>query len=431
MTLIIGVLLAAPLGGLLSLSRSVTADTSFGPGISVDHGTVTIVRDSKPYKTNGSTVLVPGDTVVTSWDGLATIWFPDGSRAQLGPSTSVIFVGAFLGTQGQLSATQLTQLSGRTLESVMSTPGRRFEVDTPATGVATSRAVFEVDVDPKGLTTVRVFDGAVGTSSANIGAHQQQYFDPYAGALTAVEQISEDPYDQLVQAVNAEVAARQLNQDGVLVETYPSASDAVSSTVLSAASVPIGGGDIVAVVTSPLAAQLTVTSPGHDVHSAQGQPPVAVRIRNGPPGIYQAQVSALDPTQLKGPYAVAFVLPNVCTSAAEDGYVRQFVGVDEMARSVHVSGLWLHALKFTSRGDEVLFDADGLYLGLPVALRGVIYAAAPEVRVLLLSVKVFGLREPAVSVGALTAKQIGLPITGYKVARLHACRDGFVIEGRP
>jgi len=430
MTLIVGALLAAPLGGLVALTLSVTGDTYFVPNLTVDNGTATVSRAGRSHQAETGMVLIPGDRIDTGSDGLATLRFLDGSRARMGPDTSVIVGHSFFNTRGELSAA-LTQLSGRTLETVVGSPGRWFELDTEAGPLATARAVFEVDVPRHGLATIRVFEGAVSAPKATIKARQQQFYDAIEGIARPLETIEEEPSDPFVQTVLAEAAARQLSPAGVLIDTGTVLAAGAGEPAEKVITFPTGGGDLVAILNDSTAnLALKITAPDDAVHTAEGPPPVPLQIRGGPPGRYLADVSASG-SRVVGPYAVALVLAKDCRPALRGGYVKQLVTAADVVRSVRVSGLWVRAFKFTPRGDEAIFEADGSYRGLPVAVRGLLYAAPPSVRVLLLSVKVLGLPVPAASVGTVNGSELTLLNTGYRVDRVYACNDGVIIEGQP
>lgn len=438
----VAVFVAAIGGGLFFVSRSSPAETPSPVVLFVDEGTASIATagslDFKPAGTGS--VLHDGERVHVNPGSSASLSFADGSRARLAPETELKLTAAWMNVKGVIPRAVLGHLQGRILYSIAGGLGTDFAVLTDAMSYEIHWGVFEVDVQPDGFETVKVFQGDVMTLPGNvakfegrvtIAAGQQQVYDDMAGALAPVESLGSNPVDPFVQVQRAEATAADIHSTPGTEQTFSSAVPLLSGQTVVAGLYTTGGGDVIALLTnSGSAMRLTITAPGGVVYRAEGLALVRVSIPAGPPGTYRAEVTGIGTAAVGDIYAVTFVVANACNPAAGSGYVRKLLGASQVAQSIripHVSALNVTPAKQTG---EVIISSTASALGVGhVAVTALIYATPPTARVLLLSLRFQGVSMPTRAAGPFGAAEVTALSPGFKVERVYACTGGFVIEG--
>ncbi len=435
------VFVAATGTGLIFLSRSSPLETPSPVVLFVDRGRADLqprlTADWNPGVTGA--VLHAGDTVYTWPTSSASIKFPDGSKAQLAPDTALKVRAAWISAKGVISTATLDHLTGRVLYSIASTPGTDFEVATDAVSFEAGGSVFEVDQQPDGLVTLKVFEGLVSTragtttpfsGSVAIQAGQQQFYDRSAGPIGPVEALQPDLRDPFVQLQRVEAAAAVINSTPGTEQNFSSVELLQTGQTTPAGDFSTGGGDITAMLTtSGSEIGLTIIDPTGEVHRAQGVSPVIVRIPGGPPGSYRAEVTGIRVTPGGDFYAVAFVVADACYPAEGNGYVRKFQGWAQVAQSVKIANVSDVSLTNVASPGEAVVDSRVEIRGVLGTMTALIYATPPNAQVLVLSLKFQGMPIPNRIVDTVNSKLTALS-TDFKVDRVFACGDGLMIEGR-
>jgi len=435
------VFVAATGTGLIFLSRSSPLETPSPVVLSVDKGKADLQpRRSKDWN-RGATgaVLHAGDTVYTWPASNASIKFPDGSEAQLAPDTALQVQAAWISATGVISTAPLDHQTGRVLYSIASTLGTDFEVVTDAVSFEAGGSVFEVDVQPDGLVTVKVFEGFVSTrpgtttpftGSVAIQADQQQFYDRSAGPISIVETLQSDLRDPFTQLQRVDAAAAAINSTPGTEQTFSSLELLQAGQTTPAGDFSTGGGDITAMLTtSGSEIGLTIIDPNGGVHRGQGMPPVIVRIPGGPPGSYRAEVTGIRVTPGGDSYAVAFVVADACYPAEGNGYVRKFQGWAQVAQSVKIANVSDVSSTNVASPGEAVVDGRVEMRGVPGTFTALIYATPPNAQVLVLSLKFQGVPIPNRVVDTVNSRVTELS-TDFKVDRVFACGDGLMIEGQ-
>jgi hypothetical protein len=436
------VFIAAVVGGIFFVSRSSPPETPSPAVLYVERGAAEVAHagtlDFQPAR-NG-TVLDAGQMVHVGPDSSALVKFPDGSSTRLAPETTLSVHAAWINTSGVISSAILGQARGRILYSIAGTRDTEFEVLTNAVSYKVRRGVFEVDVYPGGLETIRVFQGEVMpfagettrfAEDATIGAGQQQVYDDKAGPLGSVEALAADPADPFVQIQRAEAAAAAIVPTPGTEQTFSSFEPLEFGQTVTAGVYSTGGGDVTALLTSPGSdMRLKITTPEGKVYQGDGPTPLVVKIPAGPPGSYRAEVMATRASAGGEPYAVTFVASNACDSAQQNGYVRKFHAATEVAQSVKIAQVSdVSVSPVTRLGGEVLVGSVATLRGGRVAATALIYATPPTVQILLLSLNVQGFPVPTRAIGLVSATQVTALDAGFRVDRIYACPGGVVIEG--
>jgi hypothetical protein len=433
---------AAGGGGFYFLSRSSPAETPSAVVLYVDRGTVVLAPsasvDFKPADTG--TVLHPGDRIRVGAGSSAGLALPDGTTARLAPDTEVTLNAAWMNARGVIGPAIVGQVQGRVLYTVASGFKTDLVVLTDAVGYEIARGSFEVDVEPSGFETVKVFQGEVITFNGNttkprgrtpIEAGQQQLFDDIAGPLTPIEALESNPGDPFVQVQRAEAAAAATDSTSGTAWTFSSSEPLRSGQTVTAGTYSTGGGDVSAVLSSAGSdTRLAITAPDGHIYSAEGPAPVTVRIPAGPPGSYRADVTGLDVGVRGDPFAVTFAVANACAPTEGNRYVRKFLPAKEVAQSVRIPRVSdITVTPFTQSG-PVVAASSGRVARLRATVVALIYAAPPSAQVLLLSLKFQGVPMPTRAVATIGANQV-TALQGLRVDRVYACTGGFAIEGSP
>jgi hypothetical protein len=434
--------IAAIGGGAFFVSRSSPAETPSPVVLFVDQGTAGIEApgrlDFKPAGTGS--VLHDGETVHVNSGSRASLLFADGSRARLAPDTELSLTVAWINAKGVIPRAVLGQVHGRILYSIAGPPGTDFAVLSNAVSCEVRRGVFEVEMQPDGLETVKVFQGEVKTlpgglarfaGRVTITAGQQQLYDDMAGTLGPVESLASNPGDPFVQIQRAEAAAAAIGSTPGTEQTFSSLEPLQSGQTVTAGAYATGGGDVTALLAnSGSEMQLTITAPGGAVYRAEGLAPVRVTVPAGPPGSYRADVSRIGTGGGGETYAVTFVVTRACDPAEGNGYARKLQGATEMARSVkiaHVSGVKVTPVTLAG---NVLLGSSATTFGVGrVAVTALIYATPPSAEVVLLSLRFQGVPMPTRAVGPFGADQVTALNPGFKVDRVYTCTGGFAMEG--
>jgi FecR protein len=432
------VLIAALGSGLFFLSRSSPMVTPSPVVLVVDRGTAILKPRGKPdwNVASSGALLHAGDTLHTLSQTSASIEFPDGSKARLGPDAELRVKAAWMNRRGVVSTATLSHYTGRVLYSIATAPGTDFVVVTNAVSFEAGASAFEVNLQPDGLLTIKVFEGVVNTRPGatrpftgplRIQAGEQQMYDDIIGPIGSIEALQADPLDPFVQTQRAEAAAAAIVSTPGTEKTFSSLEPLQTGQTETAGEYSTGGGEVTALLTNSGSEMgLTIIGPGGQAYRAQGVAPLIVTIPNAPPGSYRAEVTGTRVRAGGDTYALAFVVASACNPAEGNGYTRTVQGWKEVADSVKIARVSDVKVIPVIGSAEVLLYSTVAPRGGRGAVTALIYATPPTIQLLPLSLNLQGVQLPPratgpVSVPALNAR--------FKVDRVYACAAGLAIEG--
>jgi FecR protein len=381
--------------------------------------------------------LTAGNSVRTGDGGHAAIQFPDGSYVRMAPATEVTVTAAQLTHDGNLQSASLLQKVGRTFTNVQHlVSGASFKVGGHSVSAAVRGTQFEVLVRPDHTNLIKVFDGTVrvsGATTATLTAGQQIDADAN-GKLSNQRLIQSEPQDPFALSAQCARTSSAGNNVGT-VHTADGDNLLAGQTAEHDYNSP--GGDLTLAFCYPGSLMsVTVTDPNNHSHTAQGTPPLVIKIPSGPAGIYRATVRGIDVPKEGEPYSLAFATDAACGGDSVDsgGFVRQVISNDQIAQALQQSGITLQ-VQGTSSNSARVFYYSGLG-GISVSWTIAFYAASPNLGFVLTQVTVRGINitTGVVSkISSVTGQSVSSIPSDFAVDRVYSCRGTsggvMVIEG--
>ena len=382
-----------------------------------------------------------GDDVKTDAHGHAAIQFPDGSTARMAPSSELQITQVQLQRAGNLQAVHVTQKVGRTLINVQHlVSGATFEVHGHSMSAEVRGTQFELLVRPDNSQRLWVFVGSVkvsGKTTATLTAGQEVDIDGN-GNLNNRRISQFDPADPFPMSEQCSATAVGGSNPGTM---QTSVGDALSTGQSSEQDYYSPGGNLSVAFCYPGSSMsVTVTDPNGTQYSRQGPPPIRLQVPNGPPGLYQAVVRAVNVPATGEAYSVVFITDAACASADVDtgSTVRKTLSNSQIASDLAQSGAQGVTLQVqgTSPGAaRIHFDSS--FGGTSISWTVVFYAATPNLGAVVTQVTVNGLNlttQVLKFLGSAGAQSISAIPQDFVVDRVYSCAAGgdnvMVIEGR-
>ena len=385
--------------------------------------------------------LNPGNIVSTGAGGRAGIHFADGSFVRMSPDTTVTVKPTQLQKDGTLKAASLEQKIGRTFSSVQHlVGGASFTVGGHSVSAQVRGTEFEILVRSDNTNLIKVFDGTVtvsGATTVKLGAGEQIDADA-SGRLSnrrAIQPDAQDPYPLTSQCAKA---ASTGNNAGTLQST---SGESLTNGQSAQSTYNSAGGNLTLAFCYPGSLmRVTVTDPAGRTYTKQGAAPLIIKIANGPAGVYQAVVTALDVPSTGEAYALTFATDAACASGNVDSgsVVRQTLSNSEISKALTDAGSTGITLQVrgTSPTSARIFYYSNVG-GVPLAWTIDFYAATPNLGAVITQVTVRGINvttQVISKLGSVGGSSISSMPTGFSVDRVYSCNgpggDGMmVIEG--
>ena len=274
-----------------------------------------------------------------------------------------------------------------------------------------------------GQTTVTLTAGQAVDSDAN-------------GKLSNPHPIQSDPQDPYPLETQCSKAATANNNAGTAQTTN---GQGLTTGQTSTVGYDSPGGNLTVAFCYPGSLMsLTVTDPNGGRHTAQGPPPLFVRISGGPPGHYTAVVRAVQVPAGGEPFAVTFATNAVCATGNVDtgGVVRETLSNAQLAQSLAqsgVSGITIQVQGVSNSSARIYYYSNigGVELSWTIDF----YAATPNLGWVLTQVTIRGVNLTTQVVSRLTAAGASISSipADFSVDRVYSCvgseGDMMVIEG--
>lgn len=385
--------------------------------------------------------LNPGNIVQTGTGGHAAIQFPDGSLIRMSPDTSVTLTGVHLQRDGNLQSASVVQKVGRTFTTVQHlAAGASFRVGGHSVTAEVRGTQFEVLVRANGTNLIKVFDGTVtvaGTTTATLTAGQQIDVDA-GGKLSNQRAIQADPQDPYPLAAQCARSASAGNTAGTMKSTT---GESLTGGQTAESDYNSPGGNLTLAFCYPGSLMsVTVTDPLGRTVSKQGSPPLVVKIKDGPPGVYRAVVRAINVPSEGESYSLAFATDAACVPGNVDTgtVVRQTLSNSQIANALAESGssgITLQVQGTSATSARIIYYSN--LGGLPVLWTIDFYAASPNLGAVITQASLRGINVTTQLVSKLSSlgvSSISSMPTGFIVDRVYSCSgpdgDGMmVIEG--
>lgn len=384
--------------------------------------------------------LTAGNSVRTGHAGHAAIQFPDGSYVRMSPDTTVTVTAAQLTHDGKLQSASVSEKVGRTFSAVQHlSNGASFQVGGHSVTAAVRGTEFEVLVRTNGTNLIKVFDGSVtvtGTTTVTLTANQQIDADAN-GKLSNQRSIQSDPQDPFALSAQCAKGASAGNNAGT-VKTVD--GDNVSQGQTSEQDYESPGGNLSLEFCYPGSLMgVTVTAPDSRQFSAQGPPPLFIRIPNGPPGLYRAIIRGISLPSGDEPYSMSFATDAACASGNIDtgGVVRETLSNAQIAHALQqagATGVSLQVQGTSPTSARIVYSSD--LGGSPISWTIVFYAASPNLGAVLTQATVRNFNIPTSVISKFTGatgQAVSSIPADYLVDRVYSCNgpDGgmMVIEG--
>lgn len=384
--------------------------------------------------------LSAGNSVRTGHTGRAAIQFPDGSYVRLAADTTVTVTAAQLSHDGKLQSASVLEKVGRTFSAVQHlSSGASFQVGGHSVTAEVRGTQFEVVVRSNGTNLIKVFDGTVtvsGSTTVSLTAGQQIEVDAN-GKLSNPRPIQSEPQDTFGLSAQCARSAGNGNNPGT-VQTVDGDNLSQGQTAEQDYESP-GGNMSIAFCYPGSLMSVTVTAPDGSQFSAQGPPPLVVKVPNGPPGLYRALVRGIALPSGGEPYSLSFATDAACASGNIDtaGAVRETLSNAQIAHALQqagATGVTLQVQGTSPTSARIYYSSD--FGSLPLTWTIDFYAASPNLGAVLTQVTIRGINVTTQVVSRLTAAT-GLAVStipaDYLVDRVYSCNgpDGgmMVIEG--
>jgi hypothetical protein len=402
----------------------------------VDVGT----NDSGYKSATPGQALTAGNSVRTGHGGHAAIQFPDGSYLRMSPDTTVTVDSARLGKNGNLQSASLVQKVGRTLTSVQHlVSGANFKVAGHSVSAQVRGTQFEILVRPNGTNLIKVFEGSVtvtGKTTVTLNAGQQLDVDA-SGNLSNPKSIQSEPQDPYPQAALCSKTASSGTTAGT---AQTSSGDSLTTGQTAEHDYNSPGGNLTLVFCYPGSLMgVTVTDPNGAQYSAQGPPPLTIKIPNGAPGLYRAIVHALNVPSGGEAYSMTFATDAPCASGNIDTgtVVRHTLTNAELLQAIQQSGATGVSLQVEGTSNtSARISYSGDLGGVPLAWTFVFYAATPNLGTVLTHFSVRGVdltTQFASRITSATGESVTSVPSDFTVDRVYSCTgpEGgmMVIEG--
>jgi len=446
--LLVIVLVAAAIFFFAILPASAGSDTPTTLSVFVPNTQVSSNQNGTYAGGTTGQVLNPGTWVKTDQAGRGAINFPDGSITRLAANTQVGITQATLDSHGALHHANLQQESGRTLSTVENlVGGGQFGVKGHGIDAEVRGTEFEIFVRPDGTILVKLFVGKLQLgarrNSVSLTAGQQSIVDNTgnAGAPAPIAPEPGDPFLLSNGPTGSETLAGSGNVKGTM-QTTPSTGALAQGGTATTAVYNSPGGDMTIALSYPGSLmKLEVVGPlNQTMATAQGPPPVVVKIPNAPPGAYVGKITGVT-LDAPEPWSVSFATNPPCkttqsTDYALTGPVRIAVADSDINSAFAGSGLPDAGVSISPTAGGAVISGHLSYTGTSLAGTAVVYAATPNLGITLVAASVNGI--PVTSqVAAQLAKYGGRSLTtvdmGFSVDRVYGCKGAqgglMVIEG--
>lgn len=406
----------------------------------------TLILFNQPVTVNDSPgaagqPLNANDDVKTEATGHAAIQFPDGSYVRMSPSTEVRITGVQLQKNGNLQAAEVVQKLGRTLVNVQHlASGASFKVDGHSVSAQVRGTQFEVLVRATSTNLIKVFVGTVGVSgggrTVNVNAGQE--IDAAAnGTLAQPRPIQRDPLDPYPLIAQCTNAVSRGTTSGTL---QTSTGDPISTGQTSEVDYDSSGGSVSVALCYPGSTMsLSVIDPDGSTHSLQGGAAIQEVTFSGPPGRYEALVTAVSVSPAEA-FVVAFATNAPCSADNVDtgGAVRETLGNSQIASALAESGaqgvaIYVSGESPTSAHVVYASSLGGLALSWTIDF----YAATPDLGAVITQVTVRGINVTTEFLSRFSSfggRSISSIPSGFVVDRVYSCAaangdDMMVVEG--
>jgi hypothetical protein len=172
---------------------------------------------------------------------------------------------------------------------------------------------------------------------------------------------------------------------------------------------------------------VTVTDPDGAVYSKQGAPPIALRVADGPPGLYKAVVRAISVPSTGEAYSVAFATDAPCSAGNVDTgvAVRETLSNSQIASALAESGstgISLNVQGASPTSARLVYYSD--VGGMPISWTIDFYAATPGLGAVITQVTVRGVNVTTQVISQLSAlggHSIAAIPTDFVVDRVYSC----------
>ena len=447
--LLILVVVAAAIFFFAILPASAGSDTPATLSVFVPNAAVSGSQNGS--YSNGTTgqTLNPGTWVKTDAGGRGGINFPDGSVTRLAPNTQVGITQATLDSHGGLHHANLQQEAGRTLSTVQSlVGGGQFGVKGHGIDAEVRGTEFEIFIRPDGSILVKLFTGKLALSgphgSANLNANQQSIVDN-KGNVGAPAPIAPEPGDPFLLSngpTGSETVAGQGNQQGTL-QTTPSTAPLANGGSATTAVYNSPGGDMTVALSYPGSLmKIEVIGPlNQPMGTAQGPPPVILRIPNAPPGAYVGKITGVALDTGPEPWSVSFATNPPCsTTKATDyppiGPVRIAVSDQDINTALATSNVQNASVSISPTAGGAIISAHLSANGTSLAGTVVVYAAPPNLGISLASASINGINvtsQVAQQLAKVSGRSLSSLDMGFSIDRVYGCKGPqgglMVIEG--
>jgi hypothetical protein len=393
--------------------------------------------------------LSAGSTVRTNDSGRASLQFPDGSITRLAGATTVSLNQETVDSHGLMHRAILEQDVGRTYSTVQSlvNSGGKFTIQGHGITADVRGTEFEVWIKPDHSALIKLFKGKLdvsdnGTVTLTAG---QQVTVAANGAVGKPAPIAADATDPFTAWIASQNAAATGNQAGSLQTAQSATPIATTGAPADSAAYAFAGGDLTASLAYPGSLmKLEVIGPaGNVVGSAQGPPPVTVRIPNAPAGMYKGRVTGVVLDHGPEPWAVTFATNAPCTSspvpasgAAPGTPVRLTVSDSDINNTLAQSGTGTVTVHIQPTAGGAILSGTVSANGVSVGGTVLIYAAPPGLGVTIASASINGISvtgQVANQLAQLRGRTLDSINPGFAVDRVYGCQGPqggmLVVEG--
>jgi hypothetical protein len=393
--------------------------------------------------------LSAGTTVRTNDAGRASMEFADGSITRLAGGTAVTINQATVDSHGLMHRTILDQDIGRTYSTVQSlvSGGGQFTVHGHGITADVRGTEFEVWIRSDHSALIKLISGKVQVSdngSVTLSPGQQVAIATN-GAVGKPAPIVADPIDPFTAWVGSQNAAAASNQAGSEQTSQSATPLAAAGAQADSAPYAFAGGDLTASLSyrgSLMKLQL-IGPAGNVVGSAQGPPPVTVKMPGAPVGMYRARITAVALDHGPEPWAVTFASNAPCTpaqapasGAAPGAPARLTVSDGGINNSIAQSGTGIGAVHIQPTAGGAIITASFETSGLTLGGTFLVYATSPTVGVTVASTSLDGISIPgqvANQLAQIRGRILESINPGFNVDRVYSCQGTqggvLIVEG--
>ena len=417
---------------VIQASAAVTAPATlilFNQGVTVNQ------RPGTPGQ-----ALNANDEVRTDAKGHAAIQFPDGSFVRMAPNSEVQVTQVQLQRNGNLQTAEVTNKVGRTLVNVQHlVSGATFKVDGHSVTAAVRGTEFELLVRSDNTQKLWVFVGSVRVSGKTVitmAAGQEIDIDPN-GILTNLRSNQFDASDPFPVTQQCSTVASSGTNPGTM---QASTGDTLTGGQSQEQDYYSPGGNLtIAFCYAGSLMSVTVTDPNGAQFSRQGSPPIALKINNGPPGVYRAVVRAINVPAAGEAYSVAFATDAACVDGDVDTgtSVRKTLSTAKIANDLAqsgVQGVSLQVQETSPTSARIYFY--GSYGGISTEWHVTFYSAMPNLGAVITQVTLNGINVTTQLINYLGSAHVSISAIpqDFVIERVYSCAGAggdnmMVIEG--